>query len=290
MICLYHHDADGCAAAAVVQLVHSTQDIIFEAVQYGQYPPDVTGEDVIIVDFSYPREILLQMHRQAKSLLVLDHHKSAQEVLADLVFAYFDLKKSGAVLAWEHFFPGKPIPVFLQYIQDRDLWKFELPDSKAVSLGLRIYPLAIGLYLALLGRGQGGIEALKEEGFILLRYQEQQIKSILANGFDLIEIAGYKVPCINHTDSNTVSEVCGRLSEGYPFAACYFDTADGKRVFSLRSREDGIDVSEIAKQYGGGGHAHAAGFFVPKPTVSILSSEEKELLCPALNFQRLREK
>jgi len=46
-----------------------------------------------------------------------------------------------------------------------------------------------------------------------------------------------------------------------PFAACYWDTPLG-RVFSLRSRDDGADVSSIAKQYGGGGHARAAGFRV----------------------------
>jgi len=32
----------------------------------------------------------------------------------------------------------------------------------------------------------------------------------------------------------------------------------------LRSAEDGIDVSAIAKIYGGGGHTKAAGFAVPR--------------------------
>ena len=33
-----------------------------------------------------------------------------------------------------------------------------------------------------------------------------------------------------------------------------------KWVHSMRSRENGVDVSAIAKAHGGGGHAHAAGF------------------------------
>ena len=51
-----------------------------------------------------------------------------------------------------------------------------------------------------------------------------------------------------------------RLAQGRPFSATFFIRADGKRVWSLRSREGGIDVSVIAKAHGGGGHAQAAGF------------------------------
>ena len=53
------------------------------------------------------------------------------------------------------------------------------------------------------------------------------------------------------------------MAQGEPFAACYWDTLDG-RVFSLRSTDEGLDVSAIASEYGGGGHAQAAGFKVPR--------------------------
>lgn len=36
-----------------------------------------------------------------------------------------------------------------------------------------------------------------------------------------------------------------------------------ERVYSLRSREGGINVAEIAKAHGGGGHKNAAGFRAP---------------------------
>jgi nanoRNase/pAp phosphatase (c-di-AMP/oligoRNAs hydrolase) len=52
------------------------------------------------------------------------------------------------------------------------------------------------------------------------------------------------------------------MSLASPFAACYWDTPAG-RVFSLRSGENGMDVSVIAQKYGGGGHKHASGFRVP---------------------------
>ncbi|WP_224794071.1 DHHA1 domain-containing protein [Pseudomonas fluorescens] len=34
-------------------------------------------------------------------------------------------------------------------------------------------------------------------------------------------------------------------------------------MFSLRSTDEGMDVSEVASQYGGGGHRNASGFRVP---------------------------
>lgn len=51
------------------------------------------------------------------------------------------------------------------------------------------------------------------------------------------------------------------MAQGELFAACYWDTPTG-RVFSLRSTDEGMDVSVIASQYGGGGHRNAAGFRV----------------------------
>lgn len=75
-------------------------------------------------------------------------------------------------------------------------------------------------------------------------------------------IGGHDVPVAN-LPYTLASDAAGMMAEGEPFAACYFDRADGQRVFSLRSREGGVNVAEIAKAYSGGGHAAAAGFQVP---------------------------
>lgn len=71
-------------------------------------------------------------------------------------------------------------------------------------------------------------------------------------------IGGYKVKVANlpYTFS---SDAGHELALGNPFGACYWDTPEG-RVFSLRSTDEGIDVSSIAASYGGGGHRNAAGF------------------------------
>lgn len=45
-----------------------------------------------------------------------------------------------------------------------------------------------------------------------------------------------------------------------PFTACWFRRADGQIQYSLRSEDSRLDVSEVAKSLGGGGHRNAAGF------------------------------
>ena len=269
-ICIYHRDADGCAAAAVIKMAHPNQNIEFFSAQYGEAAPNCKGKHVIIVDFSYPLDILSDIESMSNSLVVYDHHKSAQNELEHLDYAHFDMSKSGATLVWSTFFAGDEIPLFLQYVEDRDLWKFQLKDSKACSVGLQSILLNVHEYETFIN--QNSVDSFIIAGKTILSYQEVQIDKILAQDIQTITIAGYEIPCINHTDAFTLSEVCGRLSKEKPFAACYFDEGN-KRIFSLRSRDDGVDVSEIAKKYGGGGHRQAAGFWITKPTIAPLNTD-----------------
>ncbi len=177
-ICIYHKNcADGLTAAlAVYNAPHWGKDTEFLSAQYGDKAPDVSGKDVIIVDFSYPRDILLDMNESANSLFVLDHHKTAQEALEDLPFARFDMNSSGAMMAWEYLHepiaPSK-IPQLVNYVQDRDLWRWKLPESKEVSAALASYPLKLKIWNEFLNNSE--IERLKREGEAILRYQQTQI-------------------------------------------------------------------------------------------------------------------
>lgn len=265
---LYHKNcADGLGAALAVDLWlwEQARQADFRTVQYGDPAPDVTGLDVYIVDFSFPRDDLLRMHSQAKSLVVIDHHKTAQAQLSDLPFCIFDMDKAGCVLTWEYLFPTTPVPLLFQYLQDRDLWTWQLPQSREVSAALRSYPPFLSVWKDFLS--DAGVERLKGEGVAILRYQQREIEAVKFRPVERFTIGGYNVPCVNST--HLISEIGNELAQGEPFAAIYFDTGDGKRVFSLRSTDDGVDVSEIAKQYGGGGHRNAAGFWIRKPAVML---------------------
>ena len=262
---LYHKNCqDGLGAAHAVREYLREQGRMngakFQTVQYGDNPPDVTGLDVYVVDFSFPRSALLEMWEKAKSLIVIDHHKTAQAELADLPFCIFNMDKAGCMLTWEYLFPTTPAPELFHYLQDRDLWQWKLPESKEVSAALRSYKPFFDVWDEFMTIA--GLEKLKAEGAAILRYQNQQIEMSLSQPVQMVEIGGYTVPCVNCT--HLISELGNELAQNNPFAALYFDTAD-KRVFSLRSTDGGVDVAMIAKMYGGGGHRNAAGFSVPKP-------------------------
>ena len=89
----------------------------------------------------------------------------------------------------------------------------------------------------------------------------KDIAETIAAGRHLITIAGHTVPACN-VPSIWASDAAHIMAQGHPFAACFWIDGD-KIAFSLRSAPGGLDVSEIAQQYGGGGHRHAAGFKLP---------------------------
>lgn len=260
-VCIYHKGClDGFGAAWVVNKA-LLGDCEFVAARYGDDPPSVAGKHVWIVDFSYPREALIQMKKEAESIIVLDHHESAQRNLDGLDFAVFDMEKSGCILTWEHFY-GEIPPFFLQLIQDRDLWKFSLDSTKAVNAAIFSMPMDFEAWNKF--ESLDYVSRLLTDGEAILRDRDRVIGS-LASGWAVrrVTIMGYNVPMLN-CPRYLASDVLHKLAEGEPFAISYFDDKD-RRNFELRSAEDGVNVSEIAAAFGGGGHAHAAGFQMDLP-------------------------
>jgi oligoribonuclease NrnB/cAMP/cGMP phosphodiesterase (DHH superfamily) len=244
-------------------------DAEFVPAQYGQAPPDVAGKRVLIADFSYKRTTMEDIIAAAHSVTVLDHHRTAAAELDGLdkdwqVSVTFDMDKSGGRLTWEWLTrnghgvadPDNP-PWIVDYSEDRDLWRWALPDSREINAALSSYPLDFDAWDRL---AELGHESLIPEGRAILRYQSKVVEQHIAHA-RLAKVGGHEVFTVNATC--LFSEIAGELARGRPFGVAYFDRADGKRQFSLRSREDGIDVSEVAKRFGGGGHAAAAGFELP---------------------------
>lgn len=277
-IVYYHRNCfDGTAAAWVIRhhltgMEMDTGNWQFIPVQYGD-DKTINGlvqdchenaninDRYIIVDFSFPRAVMELMASKAKGILVLDHHKTAEENCKGLDFCIFDMNQSGAGLAWRHLFPGQPVPNLVAYIEDRDLWKFELPKSKEINAFIQSYPQTISDYNDLYEELEEpfGLEKAAEAGRAIERYKDSMVKTICNNAV-IKSIFGHKVPVVNGT--LLFSEIGHRLCQMYPdhpFAASYFIRQDGKIQYSLRSIGD-FDVSVIARVGGGGGHRNAAGF------------------------------
>lgn len=286
-LCIYHGNcADGFGAAWVVNSFFKGA-VDFHPGIYGQEPPDVTGRTVFMVDFSYKRPVLDAMASQAKAIMILDHHKTAEEDLRDFaitecgsarctwadtehafddcreidrppVLALFDMKRSGATLAWDFFFPHLPRPELLNHIEDRDLWLFKLEGTREIQANVFSYPYDFDVWDDLMLRG---CKDLIAEGAAIERKHHKDIGELVSVTKRRMRIGGYDIPVANLPYTLT-SDAGHLMPKGEPFAACYWDTPKG-RVFSLRSNDDGVDVSEIAKAYGGGGHRNASGFQMP---------------------------
>jgi len=271
---IYHAScADGFCAAWLMH--HAYPKAEFHAANYQQDPVEFEeGREVFIVDFSYPRDVMIAMNEKASKLVVLDHHKTAEEACEGLDFCTFDMNKSGAMLTWDYLKANVPhhypdslkkvpfdrdfTPAIVDYVQDRDLYTWKLPDSKEYNSALRSYPFEFEVWDKL---SSTAAHLLIKDGRAIERYRQQVIDQHVSHASEFV-IDGHKVLGVCCTAIDMHSEVAGALAmkEGYPFGFVYLDTV-GYRKFSLRSRDD-FDVSAIAKKFGGGGHQRAAGFAV----------------------------
>jgi len=272
-LCIYHANCmDGFAAAWVVnQAIYAKgNDLCFYPGVYGEAPPDVAGMGVILVDFSYKRDVLLKMAEGASSIRIIDHHESAQEALAGIeneegdycpIEVHFDMAKSGALMTWEYYFAPKKVPRLIEHISDRDLWKFELPYTREIVAAVFSYPYDFAVYSELMSMP---VMDLVAAGEAIERKHHKDINELLAICRREMFIGGTLVPIASlpYTLSSDAGHIMSKGSSS--FAACYWDTPT-QRVFSLRSdKEVGMNVQKIAQKYGGGGHANAAGFSVPR--------------------------
>jgi uncharacterized protein len=229
---------------------------------YGEEPPDVTGCAVYIVDFSFPRETLEAMARKAARIVVLDHHVTAAKDLEGLEYAQFDMNKSGARLAWDFFMKTQPTNL-IKYVEDRDLWRFALPHSRAINAYIATIPMTWDDWRNLESELAGDVRHVVRAGEAVLRYQSNLISAHQRTARE-INFEGHNILIANA--SHLFSEVATALSVNRPFGMTYRDNlATGYREWSLRSQKEEVDVSEVAKRHGGGGHKHAAGYREPIP-------------------------
>lgn len=276
---IYHANCwDGFCAAWVAR--KALGDIEAVPAHYGQSPPNVSGREVYILDFSYSFDVMADMASASQNFTVLDHHKTAERALADLEAMFithnmagrarYGVDRSGGRMAWEFFsfiggWDGIDSPWLVDYTEDRDLWRHELPHSEEINAALRSYPLDFELWDRF-----GAVKDVVHQTFLVqegaaIRRAERQIVNAHVRNAKESEISGHRVLSVNATV--LFSEIAGELAKGRPFGACYFDRQDGRRQWSLRSDENGEDVSLIAKSRGGGGHVHAAGFEEAIPAV-----------------------
>jgi oligoribonuclease NrnB/cAMP/cGMP phosphodiesterase (DHH superfamily) len=244
---------------------HFGDEAEYIPVSHGQPVPLIeTNSQLFILDFSYKREVCEALRENTKHIRILDHHKTAEQELAGLPYATFDMNHSGAALAWKYLHFGRrdeEMPLLIRYIEDRDLWRFLLPHSREVNSFIQSFPMDLQSYEEAHNLLQSDLSACTKQGIAIDRYKNTMVDK-MCKEYQMLDVGGYSVPVVNA--SMLFSEVGHRLCElfsGSPFAGYYFDRGDGLTQWGLRSIGD-FDVSQVARQAGGGGHKNAAGFQV----------------------------
>lgn len=261
-LCIYHGNcADGFAAAWIVREALGKSKVDLYPAEYSNTTPDVKDRDVIMVDFSYKRDVLCKMAEEANSILILDHHKSAIGELTNLpsnVTTVFDMSRSGAMITWDHYFPKKKAPKLIQYIQDRDLWRYSLSGTREIMAFVFTHPYDFKTWTFLM---EMDVTKMALYGRYLVKKHDKDIAEYLETAAYRMMLAEYDVPVAN-VPYMWASDAGHEMAKNEAFSVSYYDTAK-YRKFSLRSDKNGEDVSKIAELFGGGGHEHSAGFTIP---------------------------
>lgn len=263
---LYHKDClDGLGAALAAYLKFGER-AEYVAMGYETKAPDLStwrNREVYILDFSFPRETVLKLLEERIDFTLIDHHVSAKNDLHDLIGKkmIIDLEHSGAVLAWMVFHPGYEIPEMLRYIEDKDLWRWCLRDSREINTALESLEKSLPHWKSVLYYWHSEKRGYIVAGRTLLRHQDEMVARICAN-FEMVCFEGEDLFAVN--TPVLVNESCeALLRQVGPMAAAYHRTQDSCFKVSLRSIGN-FDVSEIARKFGGGGHKNAAGFHCKK--------------------------
>ena len=287
ILILHHTDLDGAGAAAVCGLYHQGEDITYRMYNYGfpLSPDDLRGYDLIYaVDVSFG-----QYHPwvyDTPGLIWIDHHKTALEYEAENLSSknipgLRAIGKGACELTWEYLYPGYECPGLIQILSTYDVWdkgRMNWMYVNEVEMGakhvLGVSPKAIIKFI----EEDRDPEELRAIGRTILGYTEKSGKGKMMSGFWIPNFHGYRCMALNTPDFTSLSfisyynpqiaDIC------MPFQVVPREGRPGEFYvrYSLYTENPGIDVSEIAKLYGGGGHRSASGGQISLETLQKILS------------------
>jgi oligoribonuclease NrnB/cAMP/cGMP phosphodiesterase (DHH superfamily) len=279
MICYHHNDLDGRCAAAIVRKKYP--DCRMREINYNENPnfeeEVVLGEAVFIVDFSFDPDKAMELLKRTNNCNItwIDHHNTAKSYQYNepfegkrVVFGgsrdFSTPGMSGCELTWQYLFREESMPEAVRLLGDYDTWRFDTKrETMKFQFGMRSeHTDPTSVIWRYVFESRDSVEKVKETGKAILDYKDNVSRRILNNGYN-INFEGHLCFVVNSPliDSSMFDlHACGNE---YGFFISWIFTGKDYLV-SLRSRRDSVNVGEIAKKYGGGGHKGAAGFYCEK--------------------------
>jgi len=277
---LYHGRScpDGYAAALAAWLYYGGR-VELVGLDHGDIKavtdlPALQGRAVYILDFSFSPELLQAIDERAAKLVLLDHHKSAAEKLTGFKCScgvvHFDMNKSGARLAWEFFHPEAPVPDLVRYVEDRDIWAWQYPESAGYLAALDMEPFDLARWSEIatfspeqLAQFTARGQAMDDKFAKLAADIAEGAKEVTYNGQRGLMV---NAPGVFHS---LVGELLSKKSGS--FALMWTAGKGGVVKVGLRSQR-GYDCIPLAESMGGGGHAQACGFKISPERLPALVS------------------
>lgn len=253
---------------------------INDRINYPAFIPD--GSEVYLLDFCYKRAVIEELQERMNKLIILDHHITTRDDLKGFSGAYFDMNRSGCVMAWEYFHIT-PAPLLLLYIQDNDIYTKKLPFNSEITA----YSFSIPFDFVRWDEACKLFDDIEQSWGMTQDSFPVKVGSVLGEYRDIIHekmfdrliqwktIAGYKIPAVN-VPREFWWGLCKRMIENFPnapFVAYFYETKKGIE-WSLRSKE--FDVEAIARKFGWGWHKNAAGFIRMDKTEDIIDLPKEE--------------
>nr|QBK89959.1 MAG: DHH family phosphohydrolase [Pithovirus LCPAC101] len=289
---IYHYPcSDGFGAAFSVwkyyKETNNSRSVEYVEANYGKAMPNVKGKNVLITDFSYPIDVMRQIIEESKSVFLIDHHSSAQKNLADLEDKYkiFDMTHSAAVLVWKYMndeTDDEKVPLMMRYIEDRDIWKKELPNNEEFSVWFFTLDMTFEVYEEVYDSPElikNGIEKGKYYIELNKHIIKTQAKWATPKLVKLSNKKNEEFVFVSHMNSPILkSDIGNYIFNYFPHIdlSAVYTIQEAKRVtgFSLRSTKYHRDVSQISTEYlGGGGHRNASGCAINALTNCISGKE-----------------
>jgi oligoribonuclease NrnB/cAMP/cGMP phosphodiesterase (DHH superfamily) len=278
---IYHDKCPDGFAAALAAWLYFAGKAEFVGLDHGDVKsvadlPKVGGRAVYILDFSFSEHILRAVEETAAKLVLLDHHLSAAEKLTGFRcrcgMVHFDMKKSGARMAWEFFHPDQPVPDLIRWVEDRDIWTWQYPESVGFLAALDMEPFDFERWEAIanfddpqkaayIARG----EAMNQK---FVKLAEQLVENAQALVFNGVKGLMVNAPSAFHS---LVGDLLCQKSGSY--ALMWTVDKNGIVKCGLRSKP-GFNCIPLAASMGGGGHAQACGFKIPGQRLPELLSGE----------------
>lgn len=259
IIVFYHNDEDGFGAAWTAWTKFGNRAEYASLNHQGPLPLSVKNKEVFFLDYCPDSdEEMKAILKESKKVVVIDHHISVKNCAKMASECLFDANNSGAVLAWKYFYPNKKIPRLLSHIEDIDLWKFKMKESNEVIASLETYPMDFKIW----NKITSDFEDIKnrkkyiEEGKAIIKYKNKIVAKLVKKAEEVV-FEGHKALVVNSPILN--SEIGHQIYQNKNRFGIIWSYGKDGLIVSMRSNGN-VDVSKIARKYGGGGHKKAAAF------------------------------